>query len=121
MKKTKNHSFSMIMMIIMMLLTMACPVMAEQGKVSWYSGYKRTANGERFNPQSMTAAHKRLPFGTMVRATRTDTGSSAVFRINNRGPFIRGRILDVTPAGASALGLYGRGVAPIKLEVIGSD
>ena len=82
-----------------------------------YTGHK-TANGERLAPGSLTAAHKSLPFGTKVLVTNQRNGSSVVVRINDRGPFIRGRVIDLTPAGARALGF--RGLAPVTLSVVAS-
>ena len=73
----------------------------------------KTANGERVNPHAMTAAHRSLPFGTRVRVTNRKNGRSAVVRISDRGPFIRGRVIDVTPAAARALGFSG--LAPVSL------
>lgn len=80
-----------------------------------YSGSK-TASGERANPRGLTAAHKTLPFGTKVRVTNQRNGKSVVVRINDRGPFIRGRVIDVTPAGASALGFSG--LTQVSLAVV---
>jgi rare lipoprotein A len=89
--------------------------MAETGiaSVYAYSGSK-TASGERANPTGLTAAHKTLPFGTQVRVTNKRNGKSVVVRINDRGPFIRGRVIDLTPAGARVLGFSG--LAPVTLE-----
>jgi rare lipoprotein A len=81
-----------------------------------YSG-GRTASGERVNSGALTAAHKTLPFGTMVRVTNNRTHKSVVVRINDRGPFVRGRVIDLTPAGAHAIGMSG--LAPVSLEVVG--
>jgi len=81
-----------------------------------YSG-GRTASGERVNSGALTAAHKSLPFGTMVRVTNNRTHKSVVVRINDRGPFVRGRVIDLTPAGANAIGMSG--LAPVSLEVVG--
>lgn len=78
-----------------------------------------TATGERFNKRAMTAAHKTLPFGTRVRVTRADTGKSVVVRINDRGPFKPGRIIDLSEKAAEDLGMTGKGVTPVKLEVLG--
>lgn len=83
---------------------------SQSGKASWYGpGFhgRRTASGERFNQNVMTAAHRRLPFGTLVRVTSRHTGRSVVVRINDRGPFIGGRIIDLTRASARSLGLAG--------------
>ena len=81
-----------------------------------YSG-GRTASGERVRSNELTAAHRSLPFGTMVRVTNRRNSKSVVVRINDRGPFVRGRVIDVTPAGARALGFSG--LAPVSLSVVG--
>lgn len=81
-----------------------------------YAG-KRTASGERVNSGALTAAHKTLPFGTMVRVTNNRNGKSVTVRINDRGPFVRGRVIDLTPAGARAIGMSG--LAPVSLSVVG--
>lgn len=80
-------------------------------------GGSKTASGEFARPGGLTAAHRSLPFGTMVRVTNHRNGHSVVVRINDRGPFIRGRVIDVTPAGARALGFSG--LAPVSLNVVG--
>jgi len=89
---------------------------AQDGVASVYSG-ERTANGEYASASGLTAAHKSLPFGTRVRVTNHHTGRSVVVRINDRGPFVRGRIIDLTPAGARALGMDG--LAHVSVQVIG--
>jgi rare lipoprotein A len=92
--------------------------MAESGIASIYAySGEKTANGERANPTGLTAAHKTLPFGTRVRVVNKRNGKSVVVRINDRGPFVRGRIIDLTPAGARALGF--NGLAPVSLESAG--
>lgn len=90
---------------------------AQSGIASVYA-YKggRTANGEHVSRRALTAAHKTLPFGTRVRVTNRRNGRSVVVRINDRGPFIRGRIIDLTPAGAQALGFSG--LAPVTLQIV---
>jgi peptidoglycan lytic transglycosylase len=85
------------------------------GLASVYSG-GRTANGETAAPSHLTAAHRSLPFGTMVRVTNRSTGRSVVVRINDRGPFVHGRVIDVTPAAAQQLGFSG--IAPVALSVL---
>jgi rare lipoprotein A len=85
------------------------------GIASIYSGGK-TANGETASPSHLTAAHRSLPFGTMVRVTNRSTGRSVVVRINDRGPFVHGRVIDVTPAAAHQLGFSG--LAPVALSVV---
>jgi len=98
--------------------TMALPITAsaQNGVASVYSG-QRTANGEYASAGGLTAAHRTLPFGTKVRVTNQHTGRSVVVRINDRGPFVRGRVIDVTPAAAHALGM--NGLAPVTLTVLG--
>lgn len=92
-----------------------------KGWASWY-GYdgsgNRTATGERYRPEGLTAAHRSLPFGTRVRVTNTRNGRSVVVRINDRGPFIRGRIIDVSAGAARRLRMISSGVAPVRVEVI---
>jgi rare lipoprotein A len=89
---------------------------AQEGIASVYSG-ERTANGEYASASGLTAAHRTLPFGTRVRVTDHQTGRSVVVRINDRGPFVPGRIIDLTPAGARALGMDG--LAHVSVEVVG--
>lgn len=91
------------------------------GQASWYGpGFygNRTANGEIFRPGTYTAAHPRLAFGTRVRVTNLNNGRSAVVRINDRGPFVGGRIIDVAHGAAVDLGLTASGTANVKLEVL---
>jgi rare lipoprotein A len=83
-----------------------------------YSG-GRTASGERVHSGALTAAHKTLPFGTLVRVTNRRNNKSVVVRINDRGPFVRGRVIDLTPAGARAIGFSG--LAPVSLSVMGKS
>ncbi len=94
-----------------------------QGWASWYGpGFhgRLSASGERFNQYAMTAAHKTLPFGTKVRVTNLDNGSSVIVRINDRGPFTPGRVIDLSSAAARILGMIQSGVAPVKVEVMES-
>jgi rare lipoprotein A len=79
---------------------------------------RRTASGERFDMQELTAAHRTLPFGTRVRVTNLDNGRSVVVRINDRGPFIKKRILDVSYAAAQELRMIHRGTARVRLDVL---
>jgi rare lipoprotein A len=92
---------------------------AEEGLASWYGGRfqgRRTASGELFDTYQFTAAHRSLPFGTQVRVTNLENGKAATVRINDRGPFIEGRIIDLSMAAATAIGLAGKGVAPVRVE-----
>jgi rare lipoprotein A len=85
---------------------------------SFYASGHRTASGERFNPDGMTAAHRSLPFGCRVRVTDLATGRSVEVRINDRGPFIHGRIIDLSRGAARALGISQRGVARVRVDRI---
>ena len=87
---------------------------ASYGLASSYGSGSETASGERFDADELTAAHRTLPFGTRVRVTNHSNGRSVVVRINDRGPFVSGRIIDVTPAAAHALGMSG--LAPVTVE-----
>jgi rare lipoprotein A len=90
---------------------------AESGIASVYSYHgSKTASGERANKHGLTAAHRTLPFGTRVKVTNKRNGKSVVVRINDRGPFIRGRIIDLTPTGAAALSFSG--LAPVTVAVV---
>ncbi|WP_267383963.1 septal ring lytic transglycosylase RlpA family protein [Cyanobacterium sp. uoEpiScrs1] len=93
-----------------------------KGMASWYGpGFhgRLTANGERYNQNGLTAAHKNLPFGTKVRVTNLNNGRSITVRINDRGPYAHGRIIDLSKGAARVIGLMGSGVAPVKIEILG--
>lgn len=97
----------------------AAGALIEQGGASWYGERFRgrsTASGEPFNPDDFTAAHKSLPFGTQVRVVVVQTGQSVVVRINDRGPFVRGRVIDLSKAAAQHVGIQRLGVAQVRLE-----
>lgn len=89
------------------------------GVASFYSEPQRTASGGRFNPNAMTAAHRTLPFGTRVRVTSLSSGRSVNVTINDRGPYVGGRVIDLSSAAAGAIGMRSAGVARVKLEVLG--
>lgn len=96
---------------------------AFQGHASWYGpGFagRRTASGEVFDPDQLTAAHRTLPFGTRVRVTHLTNGRSVDVRITDRGPFIAGRVIDLSRGAAEAIGMLGSGVAEVRVEVLGS-
>jgi rare lipoprotein A len=88
----------------------------QRGHASWYQHGRRTANGEAFNPEGMTAAHRTLPFGTRVRVVNEKTGRSVVVRINDRGPFIAGRIIDLSRGAARHLGMGGTATVSLYVE-----
>jgi rare lipoprotein A len=91
---------------------------SSQGLASFYREGTRTANGEKFDTYELTAAHPTLPFGTRLRVTNVATGRSVTVRVNDRGPYVRGRVVDVSYSAADALGMVGRGVAKVKLDVV---
>ena len=93
----------------------------EEGLASWYGGKfqgRLTSSGEVFDTNLFTAAHKTLPFGTLVRVTNLASGLSTVVRINDRGPFIEGRIIDLSKGAAEKLGMIQRGVIPVGLRIV---
>lgn len=102
------------------LLAGETPKEFEQGKASWYGprfNGRRTANGERYNMNEMTAAHKTLPFGTVVRVRSLVNGKEVDVRITDRGPFSRGRVIDLSRAAAQAIDMLGLGVKDVLLFV----
>lgn len=103
--------------ILISAISFSSSVMAatQIGIASVYSDEK-TANGEYAHASALTAAHRTLPFGTLVEVTNNETGRSVVVRINDRGPYIRGRVIDLTPAGARAIG--SSGLTPVTLTVL---
>ena len=91
---------------------------AQCGRASWYALHSRTANGERMNPSAMTAAHRSLPFGTKVKVTNQNNGRSVVVRINDRGPFVKGRFLDLSRGAAKQLGFISSGHTSVCMAKI---
>ena len=91
---------------------------ASQGIASFYSEDTQTASGEKFDPRELTAAHPSLPFGTKLRVTDVNTGRSVTVRVNDRGPYVPGRIVDVSYSAANVLGMVGKGVTNVRLDVV---
>lgn len=94
-------------------------VSGASGKASWYGGRHHggpTASGERFNKNALTAAHKKYPFGTRVRVTNLKNGKSVIVRINDRGPYGPGRVIDLSEAAAREIDMIEAGVVPVKVE-----
>lgn len=100
-------------------LILAAPAAAETCVASYYTEGRWTASGERYDRHAATCAHRRHPIGTMLQVTRADTGARTVCRVNDRGPFIRGRCVDLSLHGAGALDLRRSGVARVIVEVVG--
>ncbi|MFZ4776183.1 MAG: septal ring lytic transglycosylase RlpA family protein [Terrimicrobiaceae bacterium] len=94
------------------------PVSVLLGKASYYWEPQRTASGERFNPKQMTAAHKSLPMHSVVRVVNLKNGKSVIVRINDRGPYIRGRIIDLSKVAAQKIDMVKAGVVPVRVEVL---
>lgn len=120
-----NKGFVMKKMFVALMAAMmmsAAPMAEAAGKVgmaSYYKSGKRTANGERFNPHGLTAAHRSLPFGTKVLVTNLANGKSVIVRINDRGPFVGGRIIDLSLGAAQIVGITATGVGRVKITVLG--
>ncbi|MGA8323060.1 MAG: septal ring lytic transglycosylase RlpA family protein [Xanthobacteraceae bacterium] len=94
------------------------PTGAAVGLASFYDEGSETASGEKFDPHELTAAHPTLPFGTRLRVTNVTNGRSVVVRVNDRGPFVSGRVVDVSRSAAQSLDMIGRGIAKVKIDVV---
>jgi len=120
----------LILIIVLVLSSCAAAVekkvesisKTQTGKASWYStscnGGSRTASGIKLKNHEMTAAHKTLPFGSKVRVTNLNNGKSEIVKIIDRGPYVKGRVIDVSVGAAESLGFKGKGVTNVKLEVL---
>ena len=121
----KKSIFSLILAVGLCAATFAANtvgVYKSNAVASYYADKfhgRKTANGEIFDMYALTAAHKSLPFNTMVKVTNLDNGKSVVVRINDRGPFVAGREIDVSKAAASKLGMLSEGVARVSLQILG--
>ena len=106
--------------LVLALCALVCSESAVHAEIASYYGQsfagRRTASGERFNPSAMTAAHRTLPFGTRVRVTHARTGKHVVVRINDRGPFVKGRAIDLSSGAARAIGMGG--TAKVRIQVV---
>lgn len=92
-----------------------------RGIASWYGrafNHRRTSSGERYNMYQLTAAHKSLPFRTLVQVTNLINGKHVVVKVNDRGPFVRNRLIDLSYAAAQKIGMVGRGIAPVSLKAL---
>ncbi|MBN2050474.1 MAG: septal ring lytic transglycosylase RlpA family protein [Spirochaetales bacterium] len=108
-------------LLLLFSLTSLLYGMEEEGYASWYAGKfqgRLTASGEVFDTNKLTAAHKTLPFGTLLRVTNTANGKTVEVRVNDRGPFVEGRIIDLSRAAAEALDMTRVGVAPVTIQVL---
>ena len=115
------------MAFIAILLLVGCatvrpqPAYTETGLATWYGNEyanRNTSSGERFDPSQLTAAHRTLPFNTHVKVTNLENGESVVVRINDRGPFVKGRIIDLSNEAAKRIHMIGRGFVKVRLDVV---
>ncbi|WP_439880687.1 septal ring lytic transglycosylase RlpA family protein [Pontibacter sp. MBLB2868] len=124
-----NRKCYLLTVIILLFIGIHQPIFAQTqdtqtGEASWYgSRYhgRKTSSGERYNKNDMTAAHKTLPFGTKVKVTNLDNNESVIVRINDRGPFVGDRIIDVSEAAARKIHIRAQGVGNVKIEVLESS
>ena len=125
----QNHKDKVLFVIITSILLTLCTqnIFAQKikdGKATYYSGKlygRRMSNGEYYHPDSMTCAHRTLPFGTRILVTNPRNGNQVVVRVTDRGPYVRGRVIDLSYAAARELGFLSAGVAYMKLEVVDED
>lgn len=123
-KQTLLTRNAIITVVLSMLLCMQAASAQEVGWASFYHDYfngKRTASGELYNSKKLTAAHRTLPIGTMIKVTNLSNDRSIVVRVNDRGPFVSGRMLDLSRAAAEQLGYVGAGSARVSMEVINNS
>ena len=119
--KKKYILLILIVSLFMPLSSNSSENYPQYGNASWYGGKfhgRTTASGERFNKYEFTAAHRKLPFGTIIKVTNMRNGKEVYVRINDRGPFIKGRVLDLSLASAEALHFNRRGVIRVKIEIV---
>ena len=129
---------SIISSVLLVCLTLLSPICSgttvknnnpdtgyqKTGKASFYAmkyQSRKTANGERFDQSAKTAAHKKLPFGTKVKVTNVENGKSVIVRINDRGPFVKGRIIDLSRSAFTSIGNTSAGVIDVKIKVIAAN
>lgn len=123
MNSVLSKSFILVAMLFVSSITFAKPFVGKSydGRASFYGAYQhgnKTASGERFNMNALTAAHRTLPLGCTIRVTNKDNGKSVVLKVNDRGPFHSNRILDVSKGAAKQLDFVKKGVADISIEVL---
>ncbi len=119
--KSRIGAFGMAIVVCTAMVGLASQAEAASqcGKASWYKMGTKTASGEKMNARALAAAHKSLPFGTKVRVENLSNGRSVVVRINDRGPFTGGRVIDLTQGAAEKIGMVNSGVARVKMTVVG--
>lgn len=119
-KMVQTHIKLLVNAICCIFLLCSCSsYITKTGKASYYSDNlagRKTANGEKYKPTELTAAHKKLPFGTKVKVTNLQNGKTITVRINDRGPYVSGRIIDLSKAAAKELDMLKAGVAKVKIK-----
>ena len=116
MKITQGVALAAATLVVGLALGTSASLAGQCGRASWYALHSRTASGERMNPSALTAAHRSLPFGTRLKVTNRNNGRVAVVRINDRGPFARERIIDLSKGAAEAPGAHRQGVVPVRVR-----
>ncbi len=119
MKRCFSHPERGCLPALLLLLVSCTPKVAETGKASYYADFfkgRKTSNGETFRQRKLTAAHRTLPFGTKVKVTNLKNGKTVKVRINDRGPFVDGRIIDLSRKAARRLGMVDDGVVPVEIR-----
>jgi rare lipoprotein A len=117
--KSKYGAWLIAMLMTNVVLAISAnSALAQCGSASWYALHSRTASGEMMNPSKMTAAHRKLAFGSKIKVTNRRNGRSVVVRINDRGPFIKGRIVDLSKAAANHIGMVRSGHAPVCIQLL---
>ena len=118
----KRSASKRVLPIVCIIACVSLPIAAEEtGYASYYAGKfqgRLTANGEIFDTNRFTAAHKTLPFNTIVRVTHIESGASTFARINDRGPFVEGRVIDLSRAAAASIGMVAAGIARVRVDVV---
>lgn len=115
----RNPVYCFAFVVCCIILTSCGKFITESGKASYYANSfngKKTASGETFNNKKLTAAHKTLPFGTVVRVTNTSNGKTVKVTITDRGPFVKGRVIDLTEKAASKIGMLDQGIAQVEIK-----
>jgi rare lipoprotein A len=118
MVKVRAKSIAAGLLGAALMVTVSAAMADQVGSASWYALTSKTASGERMNPNALTAAHRSLPFGSKVLVENLRNGRSVVVRINDRGPFTGGRIIDLSKAAAAQIGMINSGTAKVRMKRI---
>lgn len=119
-QKKEDKVLKKLIALCILFSLLATPLEATVGVASYYETGRVTANGSKFDPNAFTAAHRRLPFGTYVLVTNLHNNQSVIVQINDRGPFVRGREIDLSRGAAEIIGMRERGITRVRLRVVGN-